>query len=278
MSVSIAPRFGGAFLSVSTITVAALAVVLGTAGPAAAVVATFVGDDHPSGQLACGKPSAGAPCFDYGLRIDDLGRIFTFGEGGVTLDYDDALGAESAVISGEINASLAGQSKQSPAQIGAEWQLYYTMTGVQSDGADGFTATGGTGFIWNASEGYAFQGLRDDNGAGPAVVFASDGHRVANDSTSFVFRGWIEELVFGQGGAGDACSELARTAMAKGTTLEANFVCLNDGANRRKPNDFLFTAELLQRPPGDAVVPLPASLWLLMGGLGGLAFLRRRAA
>lgn len=133
--------------------------------------------DHPDGSIS--PPP-------YGLRFDDLGYTFSLETGGasVILDWD-----------GGATASITGSLWNN--QLGELWTVDYTVTGVVAAAADqGFTGSGGSGLLTSPSlVDYVMTG--EQNGAGDAFVFLSDGHRLGGwpaygDSNTPVGRGWLE--------------------------------------------------------------------------------------
>ena len=121
----------------------------------------------------------------YGLRVDDIGRLFSVELGGVEviLDWD---GGATASITGTLYSDL-----------GNIWTVNYNLTGVVAEpGNTGFTATGGTGtLIDHLANVNPLNG--EMNGAGKVFEFIADGHRLglwpgAGDADTPVGRGWLK--------------------------------------------------------------------------------------
>lgn len=123
---------------------------------------------------------------DYGLRVDYLGlsnNTFSVEKSGasVRLVFDDV--AKTASINGQVSHNGAG----------GLFDLTYTLSGIQNLSGGGFTAAGGSGNLSGMAPGTPvnldFAGKQ--NGSSIASILAFDGHRINNDSSTGVFRGWI---------------------------------------------------------------------------------------
>jgi hypothetical protein len=93
-------------------------------------------------------------------------------------------GGSTAVISGFLQHNVDGDL----------WGVSYNISGVTALSAaagGGFTATAGTGSVWdlNSTATHALNGKQDNSGS--AFYFAGDGHRLAGDDDTGVGRGWI---------------------------------------------------------------------------------------
>ena len=198
---------------------AALCCLVG-AGANAAVIAYDL-EDHPDRAVA-GE--------DYGIRLDSASTFWSFdGASDAELRIDTDLNV-AVIVGTVIESPLSGAA--------AVWNIVYRMEDITIlDAAKGFfTATAGLGFITDGTTTHDIESL--PNGAGIALEFDGDGHRLPGDNTSEVGRGWID---------------------AAGV------------------NDFLFTATELGSPGGGfPEVPLPAGGLLLIGGLGVLAAAKRK--
>lgn len=126
---------------------------------------------------------------DYGLRFDYLGlanNTFSVEKAGanVHLVFDDV--AKTASINGQVSHN----------GLGGLFDLTYTLTGIQNLSGGGFTATGGSGNLSGVVPGMPGTTVNQDfdgkqNGSSIASILAFDGHRINNDSSTGVFRGWI---------------------------------------------------------------------------------------
>lgn len=126
---------------------------------------------------------------DYGLRVDYLGlsnNTFSVEKSGakVHLVFDDV--AKTASINGKVSHNGAG----------GLFDLTYTLSGILNLSGGGFTATGGSGNLSGTVPGMPgtivnldFDGKQ--NNYSIASILAFDGHRINNDSSTGVFRGWI---------------------------------------------------------------------------------------
>ena len=155
---------------------------------ASAAVVTFLLGDHPDAQLFQSDPLS-----PYGLRLDNeepagVGPTFSVGSnlgglGGPTLlTFDDADLSAGATISGSLERN----------DDGTFWNATYNLTGLVSDGAGGFTATGGSGSvdeIGGLGRSISLTGETFQN-SDIVFIFANDGHRL-DGSTGYVGRGWL---------------------------------------------------------------------------------------
>lgn len=127
---------------------------------------------------------------NYGVRVDVLAALVgidptTFSAstngGNLLLSYDDM--ALTASISGTVSSNDTGEILD----------LAYTLSGLTARTDGGFTATGGDGNINGSLNGtdLDFDFDAKQNGSGIAATFAFDGHRLPNDTTTGVFRGWF---------------------------------------------------------------------------------------
>lgn len=158
--------------------------------------------DHGDGQLG--------PF--YGLRLDDplatntagpgpddnKSRLFSFGGASTAvLKFDTVL--ETASISGTIvengfggTAACAGGVAHSPGDCSI-WDLAYDLTGVvvdpSGDPFEGFTATGGSGSV---SLGTLTLELGAKKSGAFSFLWLPDGHRLDNDNSTLVGRGWVD--------------------------------------------------------------------------------------
>lgn len=106
---------------------AAMVVGLGTFAASAATT-TYDLFDHPNRAIGSR---------DYGLRIDEAGKFFSFTAGSATLVYDDVL--NKVRISGTMVESLPGNT------FGAVWTVKYTIENVTNIGAGLFQDFSGSG-------------------------------------------------------------------------------------------------------------------------------------
>lgn len=94
-----------------------------------------------------------------------------------------------------MTANISGKVQHNPNStniIQELWDVNYDITGVEADpGGMGFTATGGTGqLFFNNVLQTQWTGKQD--GSGFAFLFLGDGHRLSEDTTSPVGRGWLD--------------------------------------------------------------------------------------
>lgn len=154
-------------------------------GAIGANAATYTYDlfDHEDGSETA---------YDYGLRLDQENprRFFSFTQGSAQLIYDDV--NMTASIGGTMRESFAGDGN-----FGNTFSITYTITGLEDLGTGSFRATGGSGMIDGISLGA--EALMNGNDAGYSFILRHDGHRIDNDTTSTVGRGWVSKV----GGAND---------------------------------------------------------------------------
>ncbi|MEO1176433.1 MAG: VPLPA-CTERM sorting domain-containing protein [Pseudomonadota bacterium] len=142
--------------------------------------ATFTYDlhDHPGASKTAEH--------DYGLRLDEWGQFFSFGNGAsAQLVYDDAAG--TAVISGSVRESLglSGGSKT----FGGLWTLSYTMTGLSDLGGGFFKDfVGGSGSLTDGTTTRVLGAAA--NRAGEYFIFDANGHRIS-DPNGITGHGWV---------------------------------------------------------------------------------------
>ncbi len=154
---------------------------------------TYFLNDHPDGNLTDVLNG-----ITYGLRLDD--PIFSMaGSGG-----DGSNGAktfsttqETASVSlfwdnmGDMNdandiVTITGQlSRNSDNSI---WDVTYTLTDITSM-TDGFAAATASGTLSNGGDVFTLTG--EQNTSGYVFLALGDGHRLDNDTTSEVARGWL---------------------------------------------------------------------------------------
>lgn len=151
---------------------------VGASGSASAVIFDLA--DHSDG--------AKTPPFEYGLRLDDEGKFFSF---------DGISTARLSVDTTSVAASISGTVIENSAtdDAVAAWTLSYVFSGITLVGTDGeFTATGGTGTLMEIGGSLDIINLVGKQKAftGIAFSFLNDGFRLPVNS-GFVGRGWIDK-------------------------------------------------------------------------------------
>lgn len=143
----------------------------------------------------------------YGLRLDNPSnsgdpRLFSFGGASTAALVFDSAGTPTASISGTIiengnadNPACSGGAVDSPGDCNV-WNLEYTFTGIAVEDAldplAGFTATGGSGSVVLQDLSISLTLGSKQNGANLAFLWLPDGHRLPNDDTTLVGRGWVD--------------------------------------------------------------------------------------
>jgi hypothetical protein len=115
---------------------------------------------------------------DYGIRSTALGKLFSFelGAASVTLDWDGGLTAQ---ILGTVHDNDTGDL----------WDLEYTISNIVLD-PDGFVSMDGLGSLTDPLNNVTvLEG--EANGSGYVFLFLADGHRLDNDNSTPVGRGWL---------------------------------------------------------------------------------------
>ncbi len=146
----------------------------GSSTAATIVPGTYQLLDHGSGNLG---PA-------YGLRVDDIGVVFSveIGAANIILTWD---GGTTATITGTLNENALGGN----GGVGPTWTVSYMLTGV-SVVAEGFVATGGTGTLTNPFA-VVTNLTGEADGSGNVFEFLADGHRISGDNDTPVGRGWL---------------------------------------------------------------------------------------
>ena len=201
----------------------------------AATSATYVYDlfDNPDG-------SETGNGYDYGLRLDDSNKFFSFENGAsATLSYDDV--AKTAEISGTMRESLGFDTDGATRLFGTLWTVSYTMDMLTDLGGGLFLDETGNGSGSISETGTSISLGAKARGDGVYFYFTEDSNRDPNTNDElYVGEGWV-------GGSGT--------------------------------QDFLFLGELNEDIsidlPTTPQVPLPAAGWMLIAGLGGLGAMRR---
>ncbi len=131
--------------------------------PSSAATYNFALSDHPDG--------AKSPPFEYGIRMDNWNKFFSFEiPGGVGLTVKDDLGMESAIMQGVVIEN------SSTDDIVAAWLLDYEFTGLTMEGSGAFTATGGSGTLTELG-GPGLINFSSKQRNGTAMFFRDGGHR-----------------------------------------------------------------------------------------------------
>ncbi|MEM6376039.1 MAG: VPLPA-CTERM sorting domain-containing protein [Pseudomonadota bacterium] len=236
---------------------AAFAVAVALAGTSvSAATFSYILADHPFGSLSPGGTNATSgpgDQFAYGLRLDNAlpdgntanntvgQRIFSFNlpGAGATLTYDDV--ALTATISGTM---VLNDSNGAPVPPNPVFNVTYTMTNLTSlPGTPGFFSMNGANGVGSISNGIDTFVLGSKAKSGIYFELDDDGHRIPNDTTTIVGRGWVNPF--------------------------------DDNGNQvGGTNDFLFIAR--PDPNPGTVVPLPAAGWMLIAGVAGLGYVGRR--
>ena len=217
---------------------------LAVAMSSGAHAATYKVGDHPDG--------AKSSSYDYGLRLDTVGKFFTFSEANgssVTLETDGS----TATISGTVYESTGVGSTGA-----AAWTLNFVANPIEASGpgADAFVARNGvgdngTGYLTDGATTYLLRGKARPGDDITFLFDTSDPKGKYNaPAGAYYGEGWVEVAT---------CSG-AVTVFSSDYCEDYAYV---------SASDFLFTA---------TAVPLPASVLLLGAGVGALGFARRRKA
>lgn len=153
---------------------------------------TYILGDHPDGNLTS------LPDVSYGLRLDDptFSMVGSGGDGSngaktfsttqetasVSLFWDNMADMDDSNDIVTITGQLSRNSDNSI------WDLTYTLTDITAV-TDGFAAASASGTLSNGGTNFTLDG--EANTSGYVFLALGDGHRLANDTTSEVARGWL---------------------------------------------------------------------------------------
>lgn len=219
----------------STLVALAAALVFAASAPAAQIY--FLLGDHADGALYKAAPG---PDTAYGLRLDDQGGTYSAGTN--LLGHGGPLYLTYNDTDLTQGARIFGLvDRNSDAGEGVDFLVEYAITGLSAWNG-GWRADGGSGTATEQGacvvcEVLNLTGLQGSAGEanGYAFIWNNDGHRLAGDSTSWVGRGWL---------------------------------------NGTGTNDWLVTGVPTPPPPGEEV-PEPATVSLMLLGLGALVARRK---
>lgn len=152
---------------------------------------TYILGDHPDANLQS------LPDVSYGLRIDSIANMGSGGNGSdaaktfsttqetasVSLFWDDMNDSDDT---NDVVTIMGQVSRNSNDSI---WDVIYTLTDITAV-ADGFVAGAGTGTLSDGTDSFDLTG--ETNNQNYVFLGLGDGHRLSNDGTSEVGRGWLE--------------------------------------------------------------------------------------
>ena len=152
----------------------------------AATSATYVYDlfDNPDG-------SETGNGYDYGLRLDDSNKFFSFENGAsATLSYDDV--AKTAEISGTMRESLGFDTDGATRLFGTLWTVSYTMDMLTDLGGGLFLDETGNGSGSISETGTSISLGAKARGDGVYFYFTEDSNRDPNTNDElYVGEGWV---------------------------------------------------------------------------------------